>query len=790
MVDKNNIVRYNPDIKYGLSTEEVKKRFEQNLVNYDTSVKTKKIPDIIKGNLFTLFNLLNFILGLAIFLVKSYKNLLFLGVVISNTVISTIQEIHAKKTIDKLSLIAATKVRVIRNGDEFDVPINEVVLDDIIKLTQGNQIVTDAIIMSGECEVNEAFITGESDPILKKKGDMILSGSFIVGGKVIAKVEHIGIDNYTSSISSGAGYIKKANSEILKSLNMVIKYVSIAIIPISLLLFNNQLHIDNNTLQNAVINTVAALIGMIPEGLILLTSTVFAVSVIRLSKYNVLVQQLYCSETLARVDVLCLDKTGTITEGMMEVYDIIELRKNSIDEINNSLCALCNVLEDDNATFKAIHKLFNLESDYKAKQIIPFSSQRKWSGAYFEHEGLYVIGAPEIVLKNTSVVIRNKIEEYSKENRVVVLAKSKENFNGKILPEKMTPLALILIRDKVRKEAIKTLNYFKDQGVDIKIISGDNVITVSNIAKRVGLENYDKCIDARKLNSYDEVKEAVLKYSIFGRVSPFQKKQIILALKEAGHTVAMTGDGVNDCLALKEADCSIALSSGSDAARNVSELVLLDSNFDSMPKIVAEGRRTINNIQRSATLFLVKTIYASLLAVIFVFVSMNYPFQPIQLTLTSIVTIGIPSFVLALERNRAMVKGNFLLNVISKAIPTALTIVTNILVVMLASYIFNINPSETSTLCVILTGYTGFILLYKLCLPFNFTRKILFSSMIILFLVGIIGLNTLFSLTMLGPYMIFLMIILMTISVYMFSIITILTRKIIKKYESKLIRKI
>jgi len=790
MVDKNNIVRYNPDIKYGLSTEEVKKRFEQNLVNYDTSVKTKKIPDIIKGNLFTLFNLLNFILGLAIFLVKSYKNLLFLGVVISNTVISTIQEIHAKKTIDKLSLIAATKVRVIRNGDEFDVPINEVVLDDIIKLTQGNRIVTDAIIMSGECEVNEAFITGESDPILKKKGDMILSGSFIVGGKVIAKVEHIGIDNYTSSISSGAGYIKKANSEILKSLNMVIKYVSIAIIPISLLLFNNQLHIDNNTLQNAVINTVAALIGMIPEGLILLTSTVFAVSVIRLSKYNVLVQQLYCSETLARVDVLCLDKTGTITEGMMEVYDIIELRKNSIDEINNSLCALCNVLEDDNATFKAIHKLFNLESDYKAKQIIPFSSQRKWSGAYFEHEGLYVIGAPEIVLKNTSVVIRNKIEEYSKENRVVVLAKSKENFNGKILPEKMTPLALILIRDKVRKEAIKTLNYFKDQGVDIKIISGDNVITVSNIAKRVGLENYDKCIDARKLNSYDEVKEAVLKYSIFGRVSPFQKKQIILALKEAGHTVAMTGDGVNDCLALKEADCSIALSSGSDAARNVSELVLLDSNFDSMPKIVAEGRRTINNIQRSATLFLVKTIYASLLAVIFVFVSMNYPFQPIQLTLTSIVTIGIPSFVLALERNRAMVKGNFLLNVISKAIPTALTIVTNILVVMLASYIFNINPSETSTLCVILTGYTGFILLYKLCLPFNFTRKILFSSMIILFLVGIIGLNTLFSLTMLGPYMIFLMIILMTISVYMFSIITILTRKIIKKYESKLIRKI
>ena len=329
-------------------------------------------------------------------------------------------------------------------------------------------------------------------------------------------------------------------------------------------------------------------------------------------------------------------------------------------------------------------------------------------------------------------------------------------------------------------------DYFKEQGVDLKIISGDNKIPVSDIAQRVGLENYNKYIDARKLTSYEDIKKAVNEYSIFGRVSPFQKKEIIKALKENGHTVAMTGDGVNDCLALKEADCSIALSSGSDAARNVSELVLLDSNFDSMPKIVSEGRRTINNIQRSATLFLVKTIYASLLAVIFVFVSMNYPFQPIQLTLTSIVTIGIPSFVLALERNRSKISGNFLINVISKAIPTALTIVTNSLIVMLASYIFKINPTETSTLCVILTGYTGFILLYRLCTPFTIIRKILFISMVILFLVGILGLNTLFSLTMLGPYMIFLMIILMTISIYMFSLITTYTTKLIKKYEKKL----
>lgn len=788
MINQNNIERYNPDIRIGLTNEQVKKRIEQNLVNYDTSVKTKRIPDIIKGNLFTLFNLLNLILALAVFLVKSYKNLLFLGVVISNIIISTIQEIHAKKTIDKLSLIAATKVKVIRNGIAKDIKINEVVLDDIIKLSQGNQVVTDVVVMNGECEVNEAFITGESDPVLKKKGDMILSGSFVVGGKVTAKVEHIGVDNYTSSISSGAGYIKKTNSEILKALNKVIKYVSIAIIPISLLLFNNQLHIDNNTLQNAVINTVAALIGMIPEGLILLTSTVFAVSAIRLSKYNVLVQQLYCSETLARVDVLCLDKTGTITEGSMEVYDVIELRKNTSEEINDMLCALCNTLDDDNATFRAIHKLFNIEVEYNTKQIIPFSSQRKWSGAFFEHKGLYVIGAPDVVLKDPSISVKNKIDEYSKENRVIVFAKSKEIYNGKTLPDKMTPLALILIRDKVRKNAIDTINYFKEQGVELKIISGDNVITVSNIARRVYMDNYDKYIDARKLTNYNEIKDAVEKYSIFGRVSPFQKKEIIKALKENGHIVAMTGDGVNDCLALKEADCSIALSSGSDAARNVSELVLLDSNFDSMPKIVAEGRRTINNIERSATLFLVKTIYASLLAVIFVFVSMNYPFQPIQLTLTSIVTIGIPSFVLALERNNNRIKGNFLINVISKAIPTALTIVTNILIVMLASFIFKIEPTETSTLCVILTGYTGFILLYRLCTPFNFIRKILFGSMVILFLVGIIGLNTLFSLTMLSPYMIFLMLLLMAISVYLFSVITAFTTKYIKKYKHKLLK--
>lgn len=779
----NNIIRYNKEINIGLSQEEVKNRIEQNLVNYDTSVKTKSIKQIIQTNLFTLFNLLNLCLAIAIILVKSYKNLLFLGVVISNTVISILQEINAKKTIDKLSIVAQTKVKVIRNGEETKIGINDIVLDDVISLSTGNQVVVDSVILDGECEVNESFITGESEVVFKRKGDMILSGSFIAAGSVVARVEHIGLDNYTSTISKEASYIKKSNSEILKSLKIVIKYISFAIIPISLLLFNNQLHIDGNTLTNAVINTVAALIGMIPEGLILLTSTVFAVSVIRLSRHNVLIQELYCSETLARVDTLCLDKTGTITEGVMEVVDVISLNKRYDEKINKSLCALCKELNDDNATFNAISKIFNIDVNWEAIKSVPFSSQRKYSAVEFINEGTFVMGAPEIIVKNPSKKLSNQIEELSSQNRIIILGYSKDSIIRKSLPIDIKPLAIIVLRDKIRKEAKDTLKYFKEQGVNIKIISGDNVLTVSNIAKRVELDGADKYIDARKLKTYEEVKEAVEKYTIFGRVSPAQKKQIILALKENGHTVAMTGDGVNDCLALKEADCSIALSSGSDAARNVSELVLLDSNFASMPKIVAEGRRTINNIERSATLFLVKTIYSSLLAIIFVFVNMNYPFEPIQLTLTSIVTIGIPSFILALEPNKEIVKGNFLINVISRALPTALTIVMNILIVMIASSIFKINPKETSTLCVILTGYTGFLLLYRLCTPFNFIRKILFSTMIILFLTGILGLNSLFSLTMLSPYMIFLMILLMGISVYIFTVITGITNKFIKKHE-------
>ncbi len=609
--------RYNPDIKLGLTNEQVEERKNNNLVNYDTTVTTKSIKSIVISNLFTIFNLLNLILAIAVYFTGSYRNMLFLVIITCNTVISTYQEIHSKKVIDKLAVVSANKITAIRAGQEVKIGINEIVLDDIIKLKKGNQIVTDCIILEGETEVNESFITGEADNVHKAKGDMLLSGSFVVDGEIIAKVEHIGNDNFTSKIGNEAKQIKQAKSEIMVSLNEVIKTISIVIFPVGALLLYNQVHVMGMEISEAVLQTVAALIGMIPEGLILLTSTVLAVSVIRLSKSKVLVQDLYCIETLARVDVLCLDKTGTITTG-----------------------------------------------------------------------------APNA-------------------------------------------------KDEIRKEARQTLEYFKEQGVEIKIISGDEPEKVSKIAEKAGVEHFDKYIDMRNVSD-EELRQVVNDYTVFTKVSPTQKRDIVKALKENGHTVAMTGDGVNDVLALKEADCSIAIASGSDAARNVSQLVLLDSNFSSMPKIVAEGRRTINNIERSSELFLTKTIYATVLAVLFVFIGMPYPFKPIQFSLISTAAIGIPSFILALQPNKQRIKGKFLENILSRALPTSLTVVLNILIVALFCTIFNFDFKTYSTMCVFVTAITGFTLVFKLCRPFNLLRTGLCIFIISLFLLEVTVLKDLF----------------------------------------------
>lgn len=782
------MIRYQPNPKIGLSKEQVEKRKQEDLWNKDTSVPTKSIKRILYDNFFTLFNFLNLFLAIAIFITGSYKNMLFLFIVIFNTAISTIQEIHSKRIVDKLAVMATSKAKVIREGKKEEISIHEIVLDDIIEFHTGNQIPTDSILLEGEVLVNESFITGEPDTIEKKAGDMLMSGSYIVSGKCIAKVEHIGEDNFTSQISSGAKYVKKINSEIMSSLQKIIKILTFIIIPIGIALFYSQFHVQGATWQTAVVKTVAAVIGMIPEGLVLLTSTVLAVSVIRLSHSKVLVQELYCIETLARVDTLCLDKTGTLTEGNMEVRKYIPLNKDK-KEMANILANIAKASEDENSTIEAIRNSFTqIGQEFQAIKKVTFSSKEKWSGIQFKEQETYIIGAPEIVLKENYKKYEKEIQEYAKDYRVLVLAQSQEELQKQELPQKLELVGYILILDKIRKEAKQTLEYFEKQGVDIKIISGDNPVTVSKIAKQVRVKNFEKYIDMSTVQE-EKIEEIANQYTIFGRVSPMQKKQLVVAMQKQGKTVAMTGDGVNDVLALKTADCSIAMANGSDAAKNVSQLILLDSNFASMPKVVAEGRRTINNIQRSASLFLVKTIYSTILAIMFLIMGDSYPFIPIQLSLISVVTIGIPSFILALEPNKEKIQGHFMQNVIAKAIPTGLTVAINIFAIN-SLHEWGIIPTDYySSLCVISTGICGIILLFTLAktrkseeskLPFSIFRLSLVIILTIIFILGLTILDGLFNIAPLEP-MLKIIIRLLVISIINFIILSWVMKKILVK---------
>ena len=712
------IIRFNPSIEDGLNKEEVKQRYKNNLVNYDTNVKTKSIKDIVLDNVFTIFNIINCVLAIMVITTGSFKNLLFMGGIILNTLISIVQEIRSKMTLDKLQVISQSKLKVVRDSKIEELGINDVVLDDILKLELGNQIVVDCIIEDGEVEVNESFITGEVDTIFKKKGDMLLSGSFIVSGNCYAKVEHIGLDNYTAKISSKTKEIVKNNSEIMKNLNKIISTVSFVIIPLGILLFFKQLNIDGNTNSSAILNTVAALIGMIPEGLVLLTSTVLAVGVVILAKRKVLVQDLYCIEALARIDTICLDKTGTITEGRMEVVDVIDLEDIDSSKIISNINYQ---LDENNPTGLALKNKFGSSNDIKLVKKIPFNSAKKYSGCEF-YDGTYLIGAPEFILGKKISKYQKELDKYTDKYRVICLCK-----DNKLL-------SIILLQDIVRKEAKATLDYFKSQGVDVKIISGDNPKTVYNIAVLAGLDKKCKYIDASVLKTDQDIYNNIDKYDIFGRVSPEQKRKFVLALQKKGHEVAMTGDGVNDVLALKEANCSVAMASGTDAAKNVSQLVLLDSNFASMPYIVNEGRRSINNLQRSASLFLVKTIYASVLAFLFLFIDKSYPFIPLQLTLTNVVTVGIPSVILALEPNYDRITGNFLGNVLRRAFSAAMAVIIGVIVVSISSDIFVFSRMETSTLTAIITTFNCFVLLFKTCKPFNLLHKILYGAMVFIFL--------------------------------------------------------
>ena len=782
------VKRYEPDFKKGLTEAQVNERIENGLVNYDNQPKTKTIGQIVRGNLFTYFNFLNIVLAAAILIVGiingellySLKNCLFLGVIISNTTISTIQEIVSKKIIDKLSFIASSKVNVVRNSNTKEISINEIVLDDIISLNIGNQVVTDSIILDGEVEVNEAFLTGEVEPIHKKKGDTLLSGSFIVSGSCFARVEHVGDTNYISTISQEAAYNKKVNSVIMDSFNKLLKVLSIIIVPIGILFYFNQYSITGNV-YDSVFATVAALIGMIPGGLILLTSSVMAVSVIRLYDYKVLVQQLYCIETLARVDVICLDKTGTLTEGKMKVIDTKLQGKYELNEVEEILSEICSVSKDTSSTFQAILDKFGKNNKWEMEDNIPFSSSRKFSAVSFKEKGSYYLGAPEFILGDDYKKVEKGVQKYQEDYRVLLLAHNDEKLTEK--PKKLDNVAFILIQDIIRENAKDTLKYFEKQGVEIKIISGDHYKTVSNIAASAGVKN-PTGIDASLLKDED-IPEAVQKYNVFGRVTPIQKKKIIEALKAQGHTVAMTGDGVNDVLALKEADCSIAMASGSDASRNVSQLVLLDSDFASIPHIVAEGRRTINNIERSASLLLVKTMFTLLLVLLCVVLSSKYFFIPIQLTLITLFTIGIPSFVLALEPNTEIVKGNFLLKVIGKSVPAALTVVFNVLLVILFKSAFGLSQEVVSSLVVFLTGTTGFIFLYKLSQPFNYFRLILWFALLDGFAYCSIYQYSFFNVQAINLQIGLVFGVLLICSLYVFDKLNRLTHYLLNKYEKR-----
>ncbi len=772
-------MRYNPNIYVGLLDEQVKLRVEEKLVNYDTEIKTTSIKKIITKNFFTLFNLLNFLIALCIFLVHSYKNLLFLGIIFCNTVISIIQEIHAKRTIDKLNVIASKKILVLRNGQEQLISIYDLVLDDIVKYKLGSQIVTDSIILKGNVEVDESFITGESNHIIKKEQDMLLSGSFIVSGSCYARVEHVGNNNYTARISSEAKYIKRANSVIVNTLNKIIKTISFIIIPLGLILFIRQY--NKIGLTDAVISTSAAIISMIPEGLVLLTSSVFFISAIRLSRKNVLVQDLYCMESLARVDTICLDKTGTLTKGSLELVKTICLNDNY--NFTKILSSFVNALKNDNKTMDAIEEKYHSNDSFTVIKKIPFSSERKYSGITTKDDGSFILGAKEMLCPQNNCKYFSLYRNY----RVVALMHSTNPFISYDLPSDTKLIGLLIFQDEIRNNAQNTLNYLKNEGVDIKIITGDSIDSTSFILNR--LDFSFNIIDMSTVKNTDNLISIVENYNVFCRVLPEQKKELVYALRKNKRNVAFIGDGVNDVLALKEADSSISFASGSEAARNVAQLVLMNSDFSSVPDIVKEGRRTINNIERSSCLFLTKTTYSTLLAIIFLFIPMGYPFEPIQLSLTSAITIGIPSFILALEPNNNKIKGNFIINVFSKSLPAAVTIVLDILIVMLFSFLFKLS-NETSTVAVLLVAFTGFILLFKLCYPFNKLRLSLYIFLATLFSICVIFLHRLFDLILLSPFMILLMGSLCMLNIAIFSELSYLCDKKLLKYQRKKIKKI
>ncbi len=725
-------LRQHTDLHHGLSEAEVNQRRDLGDYNVQLERTTKSYQAIVRDNLFTLFNFINIVLAALVFITGNYRNMLFLGVVISNLCIGIIQEIRSKKVLDALSLLTKNHAKVLRDGKQKQVALEEIVLDDILILENGDQIPCDAIMVHGRVECNESLVTGEAEIIQKDTDDFLYSGSFVVSGKCYAQVCAVGKETYVHTILGHAKQVRRHPSQLRDAINFIIKSASITIIPMGILLFLKQLFLTHASLEDAISGTVAGMVGMIPEGLVLLTSVALAVGTIQLARKQTLVQELYCIETLARVDTICFDKTGTLTQGKMKVETIIPYAEMDIKEI---IGHFFSDLEDNNATAQALRQYAGDRQGWKYLDKMPFSSTRKASAVTYQQQGTYLLGAYHFLFSQVDPAVQQQIETYAKTGkRVVVLAHSRHKLQDDLLRMDPTLLAVIVLSDPLRPEAPKTLEYFYEQGVDVKIISGDDVQTVKEIAQRSHVRNGEACIDASTLSD-EELAEAMKTYTVFGRVTPMQKKNMILALKKQGHITAMSGDGVNDVMALKEADCSIAMAQGSEAAKNIANLVLLDSDFSHLPQIVNEGRRVINNIQRTASLFLVKTTFSVLLSLFTLFFIPVYPFEPIQLTLISTVAIGIPSFFLALEPNHDKVAGNFLVNVFRNALPGALCVVFSVFYVYGLTAIEAMSHEQISTMCVLLAGCSGLAVLFHVCYPFNRNRILVFGSMGILFVI-------------------------------------------------------
>ena len=721
----------------GLTQAEVEARIADGQVNAIQDSSNRSVKDIVMGNTLTFFNFINIVLLALVLSVRSYKNMLFIFIIIANTLIGIFQEIKAKITLDKLKILTVSHVDVIRDGVKKSITVSELVKDDVILLKSGGQIPADGVILDGEVDVNESLLTGESDSIHKTCGSKVLSGSFVTSGKAMCLLTEVGHDCYMEKLSSEAKQFKRYKTELQRNLDTILKFISIIIVPLGIILFAKQYWISGSTYEQAALDTVAAVLGMIPEGLVLLTSVALALGAVRLARRSTLVRELFCIETLARVDTLCLDKTGTITEGHLCVQGE-ESVKEDID-LEQLMGRMVAALGDENETFQALRQHYKRNQSTNTKLVLPFSSERKFSGVVFEGEGTYLMGAYQFIFLQADPAVLEKIAEYASQGlRVLTIAHSPNEMTDYTLAEDFEIVGFVFMTDVVRKNAPDILGYFEEQGVDLKVISGDDPVTVAAIAARAGLKDADKYIDATTIHTDEEMEDAILKYSVFGRVTPKQKQQMVRLLKQNGRTVAMTGDGVNDVLALKDADVSIAMASGSEAAKNTANLVLLNSDFASLPHIVNEGRRVINNIKAAASMFLIKTGFSVLTALLTIIVGQNYPFQPIQLSVINGCAVAIPTMLLQLEPSFQKVNKHFFREVLRMSMPAAITITAMITIINNIGHSIGTPREMLSTVCVLATGWVYLITLRQVYSPMTGYRKFVIYLMQTAYLVAMV----------------------------------------------------